>query len=280
MPEKKKIPHIVDVTASYRRSVIVLAEDTATSEQLAETLCSNGIIAFTNDDSAGCEAVCGGVASPMDFRYYSGVFSNDGKLPISAHGYLVTSAIRLINEYLRDTFGAETSKVDVEHLDDIPLASTDYEEVDERVPVSSGYNVSVKADLLHCQIRTYINDILVDIRKFRNLEVFCNEELAHLNFAELICLGRSDWVAYLGATVQKDERKAEFYRGKQVQWLKENYPSGTRVQLVKMVADSNPVDPGTLGTIYQVDGAGTFNMLWDNGRSLSLIPGIDKFVVV
>ena len=38
--------------------------------------------------------------------------------------------------------------------------------------------------------------------------------------------------------------------------------------------------PGTLGKCIKVDDAGQLIMRWDNNSSLSLIPGIDKFVIV
>lgn len=59
--------------------------------------------------------------------------------------------------------------------------------------------------------------------------------------------------------------------------LRSRYPTGTRIKLVHMQADPRPVDPGTRGTVTFVDDAGTIHMKWDNGRSLGLIPSVDKF---
>lgn len=47
-----------------------------------------------------------------------------------------------------------------------------------------------------------------------------------------------------------------------------------------MENDPNPIPSGTMGTVIAVDDAGQLFMKWDNGRSLSLIPGEDRFHVI
>jgi len=61
------------------------------------------------------------------------------------------------------------------------------------------------------------------------------------------------------------------------QRMKNNYPVGTRLELISMNDPYSPVEPGTRGTVAYVDDIGSIGMKWDNGRSLSLIPGEDSF---
>ncbi len=62
-------------------------------------------------------------------------------------------------------------------------------------------------------------------------------------------------------------------------FIKKEYPIGTRVKLGYM-NDPYAVPIGTLGTVDYVDDAGQIGVSWDNGSTLSLIYGVDKFEVV
>ena len=65
-----------------------------------------------------------------------------------------------------------------------------------------------------------------------------------------------------------------------VKRIKEQYPVGTRVRLNNMPDDPQPVPPGTEGEVTGCDDAGQLLMKWSNGRSLSLLPGVDDFTVI
>ena len=67
---------------------------------------------------------------------------------------------------------------------------------------------------------------------------------------------------------------------KMVNFIKEQYPPGTRIRLNSMEDPYAPVPPGTEGEVDHVDDAGQLHMKWENGRTLALIPGEDSFTVL
>ena len=112
--------------------------------------------------------------------------------------------------------------------------------------------------------------------------------------------GKAGKYIFDGTTVKvKDTRKQdrgviyelEFYNREQnmeetmmdrkmVNFIKEQYPPGTRIRLNSMEDPYAPILPGTEGEVDYVDDAGQLHMKWDNGRSLALIPGEDSFSVL
>lgn len=61
---------------------------------------------------------------------------------------------------------------------------------------------------------------------------------------------------------------------RQIKSLRESFPAGTRVELIRMDDDQAP-PVGTLGTVISVDDIGTIHVRWDNGSSLGLVLGVD-----
>ena len=55
------------------------------------------------------------------------------------------------------------------------------------------------------------------------------------------------------------------------------YSPGTRIMLLSMGRDPNPVEDQTRGTVRVVDDIGTLHCSFDNGRSLGVVPGEDSF---
>lgn len=61
------------------------------------------------------------------------------------------------------------------------------------------------------------------------------------------------------------------------QYYKDTYPPGTRIILVSMGKDPNPISDGTKGTVVCVDDIGTVHVKFDNGRLLGMCPEVDRF---
>ena len=60
--------------------------------------------------------------------------------------------------------------------------------------------------------------------------------------------------------------------------LREDYPIGTRVELIHMDDPYNQkLVPGCQGTVRCVDDMGTIHVSWDCGSGLGLIPGEDAW---
>lgn len=56
-------------------------------------------------------------------------------------------------------------------------------------------------------------------------------------------------------------------------------PRGTRIRLVSMPRDPDPIEPGAVGTVTGGNGA-QMRVRWDNGRSLLLLPDTDVWEVL
>jgi hypothetical protein len=71
-----------------------------------------------------------------------------------------------------------------------------------------------------------------------------------------------------------------FLSQKEIERIKEEYPAGTRIELIRMDDPYAPLESGIRGTVEKVDDIGTLHMKWDNGRTLGVIPGEDSFNVI
>ena len=63
---------------------------------------------------------------------------------------------------------------------------------------------------------------------------------------------------------------------KEIAEIRLSYPPDTRIELVHM-EDNWAVPSGTRGTVDYVDDAGQIHTKWDNGRTLAIVPQVDKF---
>ncbi len=68
------------------------------------------------------------------------------------------------------------------------------------------------------------------------------------------------------------------FDAKTVEYLRQHYPRGTRIKLIKMNDQYDTMlRPGYEGTVAAVDDIGTIHIAWDCGSSLGLIYGEDVF---
>lgn len=63
----------------------------------------------------------------------------------------------------------------------------------------------------------------------------------------------------------------------EIKYYKENFPEGTRIELINMTDPYVSIPSGTRGTVRITDDIGTLHTVFDNGRRLGIIPGVDSF---
>ena len=62
-------------------------------------------------------------------------------------------------------------------------------------------------------------------------------------------------------------------------FLRQQFPKDSRIQLTEIGGNHRPISPGSTGKLDYIDDAGQFHVKWDNGCTLALVLGEDRFSV-
>jgi hypothetical protein len=65
-----------------------------------------------------------------------------------------------------------------------------------------------------------------------------------------------------------------------IAFLREQYPRGTRIELIEVKGKYSSLPKGLQGSVRYVDDIGTIHMDWGNGNELRLVFGVDKYKLV
>ena len=59
-------------------------------------------------------------------------------------------------------------------------------------------------------------------------------------------------------------------------FLRQQFPKDSRIQLTEIGGNPRPISPGSTGKLDYIDDAGQFHVKWDNGCTLALVLGEDR----
>ncbi len=65
-----------------------------------------------------------------------------------------------------------------------------------------------------------------------------------------------------------------------IQNIRNKYTPGVRIQLGTLDDPCTSLKSGNIGIISHVDDLGQIHVLWENGSSLALVPGVDAFEII
>lgn len=95
--------------------------------------------------------------------------------------------------------------------------------------------------------------------------VFCGEDIDRIK----------DYVVASSQEEKENIRMARWKTQAEVAAIRKRYPIGSRLELDYMEEPGMP--SGLKGIVDHTDDQGQLHMIWENGRSLALIPGADRF---
>lgn len=79
---------------------------------------------------------------------------------------------------------------------------------------------------------------------------------------------------------EKERKEMNFPKREIVEQIKNDYPVGSRVKLLKMSDPYRDIPIGTLGTVECIDDTGTIHVSWDGYCRLGVVYGEDSCCLV
>lgn len=136
-------------------------------------------------------------------------------------------------------------------------------------------NIKLEIEENTIRLRFYIKDIL-----YKVLEVTQNKDKLQVsilddNITKITDLSELEELILILYKQSNDKE----YTKEEVEQIKQQYIAGTKIELIKMY-DLQAPTAGTKGFIDFVDNLGTIYMKWENGSTLGLVVGTDKFKII
>lgn len=192
-----KKPFVVEIEETYRRTVVIYAEDSDDAYETAEELCNSNEIDINANHFSSRNCVCVGEAKEADLRGYEKFDKSGsaGTAPSDSLEGLIIQARELIRDFVADEYG---EVADFSDETAIPIAFTDFEDENSEL---AGIQVCVFVDLPARKIKTYMNGYLVSRRGSDDLEAFVSDLEFCLDFDDLVTITEEEKEAYDAAIV-------------------------------------------------------------------------------
>jgi len=117
-----------------------------------------------------------------------------------------------------------------------------------------------------------------DVYKTLKVEEFEDKLKVTIYSSKIVMIVDIKELADILLVLEKQSQAKEFSK-QEIQFIKEKYKPGQKIQLIKMY-DFQAPPTNTIGIIYNVDDKGQVHVNWESGSSLALNVAIDEFNVI
>lgn len=139
-------------------------------------------------------------------------------------------------------------------------------------------NVIISGDMLTLEYLYYIND---EQDVYKTIQVTQFEDKISIKFipekiTRIIEVNELEEIF----NILEKQINHRVHSEEEIKAIKEKYIPGTELELIKIYDYINSVPAGATGVVTNVDDIGTIHVTWDNGSTLGLVVGIDKFKII